>query len=240
MSGWRAVVQSRWFLKLIIRILKMLFGVMLVPFCLGFAWQLAATVFTVHYRPDTPYYFLAGGLTYLTIHALFKKPVLTYVIGHELTHALFAMLFGGSVKSIHASERGGRVTLTKSNFLITLAPYFFPLYTAIALVLYWTARAADARGMATDVLIFLSGATFALHLLLTFVFLQTDQNDIREEGAVFSYPLIFLFNIAFAAFLMKVFLVENMDYLGFLGDGIIITLRYLYVGLDKIHVFITS
>jgi len=220
------------------KIVKILFGLTLVPFCIGFAWQLAATVFTVRYRPDTPYYFFAGGLTYLSIHVLFKKPVLTYVIGHELTHALFALLFGGSVKSIHASHRGGRVTLTKSNFIITLAPYFFPLYTSVALILYWTARAADARGMATDVLIFVSGATFALHLVLTFVFLQTDQNDIREEGAIFSYPLIFLFNIAFAAFLMKVYLVENMDYLSFLTNGIIRTLRYLFIYLDKTCSFI--
>ncbi len=221
-----------------IKIVKILFGLMLVPFCIGFAWQLTATVFTVHYRPDTPYYFLAGGLTYLSIHVLFKKPVLTYVIGHELTHALFAVLFGGSIKSIHASHRGGRVTITKSNFIITLAPYFFPLYTSLALLLYWTARAADARGMAIDVLIFLSGATFALHLVLTFVFLQTDQNDIREEGAIFSYPLIFLFNIAFAAFLMKVYLVENMDYVSFLSNGIIRTLRYLFIYLDKTYSFI--
>jgi hypothetical protein len=220
------------------KILKILIGLILLPFCMGFAWQFAATIITVRYRPDTPYYFFAGGLTYLTIHVLFKKPVFTYVLGHELTHALFALLFGGSVKAIHASERGGRVTITKSNFIITLAPYFFPLYTSLALVLYWTARAAEARGMATEVLIFLSGATFALHLALTFIFLQTDQNDIREEGALFSYSLIFLFNIAFAAFLMKVYLAENMDYLGFLAGGIIRTLRYLFICLEKTYAFI--
>jgi hypothetical protein len=215
------------------RILKLLFGLSLVPFCMGFTWHFATTIFMVRYRPDTPYYFFAGGLTYLTLHFLFKKPVLTYVIGHELTHALFALLFGGAVKSIHASDRGGRVTVTKSNFIITLAPYFFPLYTSLALILYWTARAANARAMATDILIFLSGATFALHLVLTFVFLQTDQNDIREEGAIFSYPLIFLFNIAFAAFLMKVYLVDNMDYLGFLTGGIIRTAEMLLPFLRK-------
>ena len=209
------------------RILKILFGLSLVPFCLGFTWQFATTVFPVRYRPDTPYYFFGGGLAYLTIHVLFKKPVLTYVIGHELTHALFALLFGGAVKSIHASDRGGRVTITKSNFIITLAPYFFPLYTCLAIILYWTARASDARGMATNLLIFLSGATFALHLVLTFVFLQTDQNDIREEGAIFSYPLIFLFNIAFSAFLMKVYLADNMDYMNFLAGGIMRTAELL-------------
>lgn len=217
------------------KIIKLLFGLALIPFCLGFTWQIAATVFSVHYRQDTPYYFFAGGLAYLTIHLLFKKPVLTYVIGHELTHALFALLFGGSVKSIHASDRGGRVTITKSNFIITLAPYFFPLYTFIALMLFWVARAADARGMTTGILIFLSGATFALHLILTFIFLQTDQNDIREQGAIFSYPLIYLFNIAFAAFLMNVYLVENMDYLSFFTGGIIKTGHLVLPFLKKAY-----
>ena len=220
------------------KIIKILLGLTLVPFCLGFTWQITATVFSVHYKQDTPYYFFAGGLAYLAIHFLFKKPVFTYVIGHELTHAFFALLFGGSVKSIHASDRGGRVTITKSNFIITLAPYFFPIYTFITLILFLVARAADAHGMTTDILIFLSGATFSLHLVLTSVFLQTDQNDIREQGAIFSYPLIFLFNIAFAAFLMKVYLVENMDYLGFFTGGIAKTGHLVLPFLEKAYALV--
>lgn len=216
------------------KIAKILIGLGLVPLCLGFTWQLAATLVTVRYKTDAPYYFVAGGLAYVTAHLLFNKPILTYVVGHELTHALFALLFGGSVKSIHASDRGGRVTLTKSNFLITLAPYFFPLYTFIALVLYGLAHAAGARGAATDVLIFLSGATFAFHVVLTFVFLQTDQNDIREQGEVFSYPLIYLFNIVFAAFLIHLYFAENMDYPTFLAGGILKAVNMMALLTEKL------
>jgi hypothetical protein len=203
------------------RIAKILLGLTLVPFCLGFLWQLFAMIFSVSYRPDTPYYFVGGGITYLVVHFIFKKPILTYVFGHELTHAFFAMLFGGAVKSFHASDRGGRVTVTKSNFIITLAPYFFPLYTFFTLVLYVIARAAAAGNAAINTLIFFSGASFTFHLMLTMIFLQTDQNDIREEGAVFSYPLIFLFNVIFTAFLIKLYMAKNMDYLRFLAGGII-------------------
>ena len=201
------------------RILKVALGAALIPFCLGFTVQLAAVVTSVTYRRDAPYYFILGGLTYLTAHLLFKKPILTYVFGHELTHALFAVLFGGSVKSFHASDRGGRVTITKSNFIITLAPYFFPLYTFIALTFTWLARAVDVRG-AEGWLVFFSGATYSFHLALTFAFLRTDQDDIREQGALFSYPLIYLFNMIFVAFLLRVLMAENMNYLRFLGDGI--------------------
>ncbi len=201
------------------RILKIALGVTLVPFCLGFTLQLASIVTSVTYKRDAPYYFLLGGCTYLAAHLLFKKPILTYVFGHELTHALFAVLFGGSVKSLHASDRGGRVTITKSNFIITLAPYFFPLYTFIALMFYWLARAADVRG-AEGWFVFFSGATYSFHLVLTLSFLRADQDDIREQGALFSYPLIYLFNMIFVAFLLCFLMAENMNYLRFLGGGI--------------------
>jgi hypothetical protein len=201
------------------KITKILLGMALLPFCLGYTWQFGVTVFSMAYKPELPYFFFAGALTYLTAHLLFKKPILAYVFGHELTHALFAMLFGGSVKTFHASDRGGRVTLTKSNFIITLAPYFFPLYTFLALVLYELAMLAEARG-AAGWIIFFAGATFSFHLVLTFVFLQTDQSDIREHGAVFSYPLIYLFNVLFAALLIHLLLAQNAGFMGFLGGGI--------------------
>ncbi len=202
------------------KIIKILIGAALLPFCAGFTWQLGDSLFGVVYKPGLPYYFLAGGLAYLTVHLLFKKPILTYVFGHELTHALFAVLFGGSVKSFQAGERGGRVTVTKSNFVITLAPYFFPLYTFIALVFYGLAVAADARN-AAGWTVFIAGATFSFHVILTFIFLQEDQSDIREHGALFSYPLIYLFNIVFAALLLHILLDRNAAFLSFLGGGII-------------------
>ncbi len=201
------------------KISKIALGLALLPFCAGFTWQFGANVFSTAYKPELPYYFIAGGLAYLTLHLLFKKPILTYVVGHELTHALFAVLFGGSVKSFQAGERGGRVTVTKSNFIITLAPYFFPLYTFLALVCYGLIAAAGVRG--TDGwTVFIIGATFSFHVVLTLVFLQEDQSDIREQGAFFSYPLIYLFNIVFAALLLHVLLAREPGFFSFLGGGI--------------------
>jgi glucan phosphoethanolaminetransferase (alkaline phosphatase superfamily) len=218
---------------------KMLLGIALVPFCIGFTWQFGTTVFGIIYKREVPYYFLAGGLTYLAAHILFKKPILTYVVGHELTHAFFTMLFGGKVKSFHASGRGGRVTLTKSNFIITLAPYFFPLYTFAALIMYWLAVIADVR-MATGWFVFASGMTYTFHLILTFFFLQTDQNDIKEYGAIFSYPLIYLFNILFAALLIWLLIAENMSYPKFLYGGILKSADMLSVLFGKLYEIISA
>jgi hypothetical protein len=213
---------------------KIILGIALVPFCIGFTWQFGATIFNITYKRDVPYYFIAGGLTYLTAHILFRKPILTYVIGHELTHAFFTVLFGGKVKSFQASERGGRVTITKSNFVITLAPYFFPLYTFAALIIYWLTIVAGVR-MAAGWLIFASGTTYSFHLILTFFFLQTDQNDIKEHGAIFSYPLIYLFNILFAALLIWLLLAENMNYPKFLYNGILKATDILSLLFNKFY-----
>ena len=219
------------------RIGKILLGIALLPFCTGFAWQLAVTLTSVTYRPLVPYWFTGGFLLYLVIHVLFRKPILSYVVGHELTHALFAVLFGGSVKAFHASEKGGRVHLTKSNFIITLAPYFFPIYTFLALAAYWTARAANVPSL-EPWLVLAAGAAFAFHIALTLLFLQTDQNDISEHGAFFSYPLIFLFNVVLTALLVKLLLAQDMNYLAYMVDGIMNSISLVVAAVGKLYGFI--
>ncbi len=199
---------------------KILFGILLLPFCIGAGWELASTLASITYRPFVPYWFTGGFLLYLVVHFFFKKPILSYVVGHELTHALFAILFGGSVKSFHASEKGGQVQITKSNVVITLAPYFFPLYTFLALGAYWVARAAGAPAV-EPWFVLLAGAAFAFHIVLTLLFLRTDQNDIREHGAFFSYPLILLFNIVLSALLVQLLLARDMSFLSYIANGII-------------------
>ena len=156
------------------------------------------------------------------------------MVGHELTHALFAILFGGSVKAFHASEKGGQVHLTRSNFIITLAPYFFPLYTFFALIAAWLARAANAPAL-EPWLVLAAGAAFAFHIVLTAIFLQTDQNDIREHGAFFSYPLIFLFNIILTALLIRLLLAQDMNYPAYLIDGIMKSVRLIALGSSTLY-----
>jgi len=217
---------------------KALLGIALLPFCAGFTWQLAVTSISIAYRPLVPYWFAGGCILYIITHFVFKKPILSYVVGHELTHALFAVLFGGSVKAFHASEKGGQVQITTSNFVITLAPYFFPLYTFFALVGYWLARAADAQ-LLEPWFVLLAGAAFAFHVLLTLIFLQADQKDIKEHGAFFSYPLIILFNILLTALLIRLLLAQDMSYLAFLVDGIMKSIGLVVGGGSKLHKMIT-
>ena len=71
----------------------------------------------------TAYGFFAGSILWLVLGRFLQ---FFHVLEHELTHLLFGILFLRKPKAISASDQGGRTELYGGNFIITLAPYFFP------------------------------------------------------------------------------------------------------------------
>ncbi len=120
--------------------------------------------------------------------------MLLYVFGHELTHALWAWLFGGRVKKMKVTSGGGHVVITKTNFLITLAPYFFPLYAVIVIAVFAIGHWLWGWERLLVFFDLLLGAAYAFHVTLTIHTLQTQQSDITSQGYLFSGVVIFLGN----------------------------------------------
>jgi hypothetical protein len=144
-------------------------------------------------------FFLGGFAGYILIHTLFYKFHFMHVISHELTHALWTKFFGGKVRDIFVSEKGGRVTINKSNFLINLAPYFFPLYTILFLILSYVIK--DSYLPFIDLMI---GASLGFHLLLTFHSIHATQSDLKESGYVFSVMFIVFMNLALLCWVFSI------------------------------------
>lgn len=146
-------------------------------------------------KADTIWIATATGVAcWLVIFFMMPKPMWVYVLGHELTHALWAWLFGGQVKRMKVTSKGGHVVVTKTNFLIALAPYFFPLYAAIVVAVFAAGYLIwNWRGFLVWFHLLL-GAAYAFHVTLTFYILQTRQTDITENGYLFSAVIIFLGN----------------------------------------------
>jgi hypothetical protein len=174
--------------------LKFLIAILLLPVCAGAAMALGAVLRTCGGADTTWIPFLGGVACWCVIFFLLPKPMWIYVFGHELTHALWAWLFGGRVKKMKVSSRGGHVIVTKTNFLITLAPYFFPLYAVIVIAVF----AVGHWGWGWERLFvffnLLLGAAYAFHVTLTIHALQTQQSDITSQGYLFSGVVIFLGN----------------------------------------------
>lgn len=143
--------------------------------------------------------FATGAGVYVVMHLLLWKPIFMHVMGHELTHAFWAVMLGGKIKSLLVSHEGGQVTLSKSNFLIALAPYFFPLYTFLLIPIYFIAAPKFH-----PVLAFAIGFTLAFHVALTLHSLREHQSDIREVGVLFSFSFVYLMNVLVIAVILAV------------------------------------
>jgi len=115
---------------------KFVVGVLLLPLCVGASTALWRIVRASENADTIWVAFLAGAGCWLAVYLLLPKPMRVYVFGHELTHAIWVWLMGGRVKRFKASAKGGHVIVTKSNFLIALAPYFFPLYAALVVAVF--------------------------------------------------------------------------------------------------------
>ena len=176
--------------------LKLILAILLLPVCWGAATALWR-VLEASGNADTIWVAtLAGAACWLSIYLLLPKPMWIYVFGHELTHALWTWLMGGRVKKFKATAKGGHVIVSKSNFIIALAPYFFPLYALVVMAIFLGGQ--SVWGWAPHRVWFdlLLGAAYSFHLTLTWHILKQQQTDIASQGYVFSAVIVFLGNVA--------------------------------------------
>jgi hypothetical protein len=175
---------------------KFIIGILLLPVCVG-----AGSAFWMVVRASgnadlTWVPFLSGAACSIVIYLLLPKPMLLYVFGHELTHALWTWLFGGKVKTFKATSKGGHVVVTKHNFVIALAPYFFPLYSVLVVLFFSAGHSIWDWHSYLAWFHLMLGAAYAFHLSLTWHILKHTQTDITEQGYLFSVVVIFLGNIS--------------------------------------------
>lgn len=198
-------------LKLLIRFV---FALLLIPIVISISIVLYRQLGTIKGFSGVQTLFLLGIGGYLVIHAIFYKPIYLYVLGHELTHALSSLLCGGRVKSINVSSQGGRVLTTKSNLIITLAPYLIPIYTVILLLMYLGLSLVIDVQNYLYLFIFLIGFSLAFHVVLTVDCLKKKQPDILKSGTPFSLFLIYIVNICVIVFILG-FIFSEVSFLSF-------------------------
>ena len=178
--------------------LKILLGFLLLWLGASAACVAAGALFHVPWMEKRSLVFAGAFIAYLLLHFLLYRPVLSHVMAHELTHALAAILMGGKVTAIHATTTGGSAVVNKSHVFISLAPYVFPFYTVVTLLLY-----AIAAPSLKIWFLGLLGFTYAFHLALTVYSLSHHQPDLKEGGVVFSLIFIFAGNMIVLALLVS-------------------------------------
>ena len=182
------------------RILRFLLAVAALPLCAALGVAFLDAMYSLAGSGDTLFSveaiaFAGGFAAFLAAWAALPRPTRTYVLGHELTHAVWGLMFGARVSRLRVSESGGSVNVTKSNVLITLAPYFFPFYTILVVI------AALVTGIFfkplpwTPLWLAAVGFTWCFHVCFTLQALGQRQPDVQEYGRLFSWTFIWIANL---------------------------------------------
>ncbi len=159
----------------------------LCPF-LGYGFGFALYESLARARPESGLLLFGFGFAaFYAFWLLFRKwLVFICTLEHEITHLLFGLLFLKLPRGFRVTlHEGGHVKLKGSNFLIYLAPYFFPTIS-FALLILLVFIPPDYRTPAYALL----GASAAFHLVSTWADLRPGQTDLRKAGLIFS--LVFL------------------------------------------------
>jgi len=218
----------------------MLLGVALLPMCWGVVRAFCDSVVAAAGESGgitaESIALLGGMLAFALCWMSVPHPVKTYVLGHELTHAIWGLLFGAVPSRLRISESGGSVNLTKSNMLITLAPYFFPFYTFVVVVAAIVTYAFVRPLPWLPLWMFMVGFTWAFHVLFTIETLSQRQPDVKLYGRVFSWVFIFLANVALVlVFLAAVTSLSFAQLGGFLVHRVLDA--YIGVGMAAVAAF---
>ncbi|MCG2712067.1 MAG: M50 family metallopeptidase [Candidatus Omnitrophica bacterium] len=196
---WEERIQK----EMIWKLLKILVGIMLLPVCVGASRAFYNLLISIKGVDQTGLFFLAGAAAYSLFYFSSLKFKFLYVFGHEATHAVLTLLCGGRVKSFRVSRKGGSVSTTKSNVVISLGPYFLPIYTLFfSLAFFLCGIFISATYDYSGAFIFFLGFSIAFHFLMTLDSLRIEQPDLAENGHLFSLTLIYLVNLVILAMLL--------------------------------------
>ena len=182
------------------RWVKFICAIFLLPICA----ILTQTFFTAFARATVTqglwageefWFFSLGAVLWVMAFFGLPRPIVIYVFGHELTHALWVWMMGGRVSRFRVARDGGHVVTSKANFWIALAPYFFPLYSILAIAVYGALNLFVNMQPYGQLLYAVVGSTWAFHFTFTCWMILKNQTDLSDQGTFFSLVVIYLMNV---------------------------------------------
>ena len=205
-----------------VRYVKFVCGLFLLPlsYILTAAFFSALTHATVHqfYRAPEFLWFSGGVAFWLALYFFLPHPLLVYVFGHELTHAVAVYLAGGHVSKFKVSSDGGHIISSKINTWIALSPYFIPIYSVIVIGIYGGLSLFYDVTPYRHILYLLVGVTWAFHATFTVTMIGKGQTDLAYGGTFFSLLVIYLMNLLLLTFMLLLASPQQDGFVQFLRD----------------------
>lgn len=197
---WTPLQGARRWVRLLLALFVLLpLSVVMVFALLVQLYHAAPTMSTANFWLSEPVWFtLVGGAFFASLRfstVADKLLVYAYVLGHELTHAIAAILSFGKVQSVHVDMSGGYVETDADNLFIALSPYFVPLWMlcwlgALFCVNYFWPFEEYQPWFYAGI-----GFWWVFHLYWTAWIIPREQPDLLENGLLFSMLVVMLMNI---------------------------------------------
>lgn len=195
------------------RAFRWLIGILLLPLGWVTTWtflsQFSHAALDRGFWQTAAFWYFATGVLLMSgwfLSGLLKSAFLyVYVLGHELTHAVFVYLCRGKVTDFHVSVDGGYITTNKTNIVIALSPYFVPFWSVVSVLIYVLFRYTTGLPEYADKVLFaLTGFTWTFHFVWTLWMIPRDQPDLKENGTFLSLVVIYLANLLVLVLLLCV------------------------------------
>lgn len=208
------MVPTRWVKFVVALFLLPLCAIVTQTFFTAFA---RATFAQRLWAAEEFWFFSLGAVLWLIAFFGLPRPVILYVFGHELTHAVWVWLMGGRVSRFRVGRDGGQIITNRTNFWIALAPYFFPLYSILAIGAYGALSLFYNVQPYGRWLYAIIGVTWAFHFTFTLWMIPKKQTDLTGHGTFFSLVVIYLMNVLLLSVLL-IIASPQITFTGFAAD----------------------
>jgi hypothetical protein len=155
-----------------------------------------------------------GFVCYILLYVLLLRPRVTFLetFEHELAHTVVALLFFRSVSVFAVFPEGGVIYHRRGssgfvNTMITLAPYFLPVFALPMLIVK-----PFMTSPVDQVVDFFIGLFLAFHYASLFVEFSPRQSDIDKTGLAVALFVAVFFNALFTVLALS-FALGEYDYL---------------------------
>ena len=184
---------------------KLLIAILLFPTVLFALVETVDVFFNVLKDFQIAVGLVAGAALYCVIHFGGYKFERLYVWGHEVTHAIAAMLCGFRVHSMTVNKDSGNVKMDQVNAFVALAPYIIPFYAMLTGLVYLGLDLVVPVEPYRPAFVFVVGFFMAFHFVQTFQTLwEAEQPDLQAAGGrIFSAVVIGLSNALLLMLVLK-------------------------------------
>lgn len=189
-----------------------LLGLLLLPVLVISVLATVRTLSQIPLLSGSTTMLVLGVVAYIAFHNFVVQPITIYVLAHELTHAIFAAMSGIKVRRIKVSSTQGYVEIEGSNFLIDLAPYFFPLYSFVWATLFLIFGHWFDLSEYYLFFFFILGITLAFHWLSNWETIKIEQPDMKLTGKIFGFIFVLIGNLVFLDIILTIVFIQQINF----------------------------